>query len=399
MDNGGLRARAVVDRYGSVLVAALVVLTVLGGYGVYLAYAVEETETETRTVVVSSWESTGEFSHSATVRNSTRSFSEGQTLRDRAVYFTSITPVLDGAFRYRYTASESGNLSARGAVDLVVRSVDPESSREFWRFSESVASDRALLAPNDSLTMSFSRNVTAVERDIERERSRLGGSPGVTEVFFLTTVTVEGTRNGAPVEQQRTYRMPLSIESNTYSVNASDPVTAGDRRTERRSETVVVPPGPLERFGGPVALLVGLVGLAGFGMGRYREAFEVSDREREYLSYRSDRSEFDEWITEVRPPTDRIDDATVHVETTSLAGLVDLAIDTDRRVLETEDGGRYLVLDDDVVYSYRPPSPDFGESDPLAPDRDADLDEQLASLASVAETVRERVDDAGENED
>jgi hypothetical protein len=193
--------------------------------------------------------------------------------------------------------------------------------------------------------------------------------------------------------------MPLSIESNTYSVNASDPVTAGDRRTERRSETVVVPPGPLERFGGPVALLVGLVGLAGFGMGRYREAFEVSDREREYLSYRSDRSEFDEWITEVRPPTDRIDDATVHVETTSLAGLVDLAIDTDRRVLETEDGGRYLVLDDDVVYSYRPPSPDFGESDPLAPDRDADLDEQLASLASVAETVRERVDDAGENED
>jgi len=399
MDKGGLRARAVVDRYGAILVTVLVVLTVLGGYGVYVAYAVEETETDTRTVVVSSWESFGEFDHSATVLAATRSFAENQTLRNRAVYFKSITPVLDGTFRYRYTASESGNLSARGTVDLIVRSVDPESSREFWRFSESVASDRALLAPNDSLTMSFSRNVTAVERDIERERSRLGGSPGVTEVFFRTTVTVDGTRNGESVNQRRTYRMPVSIEGNTYSVNASGPVTAGDRRTEQRSETVVVPPGSLERFGGPAALVGGLIGLVGFAVGRHREAFEVSDREREYLAYRSDRSEFEEWITEVRPPTDRIADATVHVETTSLAGLVDLAIDTDRRVLETGDGDRYLVLDDEVVYSYTPPTPESGESDPLAPDRDADIDEQLASLASVAETVQQRVDDTGENRD
>ncbi|MEF8881618.1 MAG: hypothetical protein V5A34_03725, partial [Halapricum sp.] len=41
------------------------------------------------------------------------------------------------------------------------------------------------------------------------------------------------------------------------------------------------------------------------------------------------------------------------------------AIDIDRRVLETPEHDRYVVLDEDVVYSYEPPASVEDREDPL----------------------------------
>lgn len=393
MDVGGLRIRSFVDRYFALLFVVGVLLAALGGYVTYDAYALEETETRTETAVVATWESVGDFDHSATVVESTRTFSAGETLTNRSVYFQTITPGLDGSFRYSYTASEGGDLTADATVELIARSVDESGSTEYWRFDRTVAGDRADLAPDEALSVSFSRNVTELANEVQSEEEALGG-PGTTETYFLATVALNGTRNGRSVDTRRTYRLPIVLESDVYRVNDTGPVVAGDQRTAQATETVVVPPGPLGRYGGPLALLVGLSGCLALVAGRYTGRIDVTDTEREYLAYRQHRSEFGEWITEVASPTRRIADAEADVETATLAGLVDLAIDTDRRVLELTAEDRYVVLDGDVVYSYTPPDPGGDASDPLAPTAGygGDIDEQLAALAGVAERVDEQLE-------
>jgi hypothetical protein len=126
--------------------------------------------------------------------------------------------------------------------------------------------------------------------------------------------------------------MSVTRDGGIYRVADSGPtVDSGQQREER---TVAVAPGPLRAFGGPVLLLVAVGACVGLAAGRRRGALTVTEREREWLAYRDARSEFDEWITTVRvAEPDR--DATIEIE--SLEGLVDVAIDTDRRVLVDEE--------------------------------------------------------------
>jgi len=82
----------------------------------------------------------------------------------------------------------------------------------------------------------------------------------------------------------------------------------------------------------------------------------VTDRERQWLTYRSTREEFDDWITTGRVPDAAVDQSVVEVDT--LSGLVDLAIDTDNRVIEDRARGACLVLAEDCWYRYEtPPEP------------------------------------------
>lgn len=97
----------------------------------------------------------------------------------------------------------------------------------------------------------------------------------------------------------------------------------------------------------------------------------LDEREREYLRYETARTEFDDWITAASDGIALDGDRVVTVD--SLEGLVDVAIDSDRRVVS--DGSQYVVFGDGVSYRYdAPPAPDgTGErdnTDPLAPESD-----------------------------
>lgn len=353
-----LRLRRLLADSFALVVLALVVLALLGGWLTYTTHVAPGTQIEDRTLT--SYEMTGDFRHSATVTNGSAAFTEGRTLSNRSVYFTSVSPVLDGSFVYSYRAS-AGDLGVNTSLTLVLHSIDDENGNtvEYWRITRRLGTDRASLAPGERLRVPFSRNVNATRALSQRIEERIGGSGGTVEALLTARVSFEGQIEGQPVSGTRTYRLPIELEDGQYRVLDPGPVANESRVAER--VRVANEFGSLRAIGSVLLLVVPLVLLVGLVALDRQGRLDISEAERERLEYTEAREEFADWITTANPPEGALD--TPRVEVASLEGLVDLAIDTNRRVIEDPDRGVYFVLGEEALYTYRPVS-GAGEIEP-----------------------------------
>lgn len=353
MSDWQLRARRYVEAYLPVVVAALVVLGLVGGWLTYTGYAAPGTHEETR--VESTWTERTDFDHRATVTEPNRLYGVGTTLHNQSAYFTAIAPVLNGSFAYTYGASGSGSLSADVETVLVLQSVDRErggNTTVYWRRTAALGETRAAeLAPGERVSVPFSVNVSAAQNQTERIEEDLGGSVGQVEAVVRARIDVSGTVNGEEVERTVVRDLPLELGT-AYRVTGNG--STGQQYADERTVVVQNEPGPVERFGGPAFLLASLLLLGAVGVTARDDEFTLTDDEREQLGYEGDRAEFDEWITRIRLPGTVLDRP--RAEADSLADLVDFAIDTDSGVVEDPDGGAYYVVDDDLLYVYEPPT-------------------------------------------
>ncbi len=347
-----IRWRALVeDRFG-VLVGVCLVLAAVGGAVAYSAHLTENTTT--RTEPVATWESSGEFTHRATVIEDTEVYSAGQVLRERTTYFRALTPTLNGTFAYRYEASDGGDLTATATVVLVLQSTEQREGEtvRYWRVESELGEPRTRSArPGEVVRVPFSLNTTAVRSRLDRIDRQIGGTPGETESILEVRLDLEGTRNGRSVDERRSYRLPVAVGGSVYRVEDPGPIT--DSGEQERTVTVPDPPGPVRAVGGPVAAGLGLLGAGALFVGRSRGVFRTTERERDLLAFRGARQEFDDWVTvanlrEIDP------DSVVKVE--SLEGLVDVAVDTDGRVLQDRSSDVFVVFDGAKSYVFSPPT-------------------------------------------
>ncbi|SDG21290.1 DUF5305 family protein [Halorientalis regularis] len=360
MRTWGRRIRSTVDGQFGAVVFVLVATLLVGGWLTYGAYATTETTVEQEQRAQAQY--VGAFDHEADVVVDSPVFDAGTTLSNRTAYFTQATPVLDGTFRYTYTATDGGNVSVTATVEAVFRSVaDGEDGGEYWRVTRPLNRTTASIEPGETVRLSFSENVTELLNESQRYDESVGGTPGTLAVAFAADVTTEGTVNGRSVARSQTYRLGLSADDSVYRVD--DPGTITNATKQTRAVRTQVQPGLVGRVGGPALLVVGLLGLLALGTLRYQGQLALSEAERAYMAYERDRNEYEEWITAARLPPEARDGPTVEVD--SLEGLVDIAIDSDRRVIENGPDGEYVTVVDDVVYRFSaPPEPD---SDPLSP--------------------------------
>ncbi|MFB6085078.1 MAG: DUF5305 family protein [Halorientalis sp.] len=359
MGTWGRRIRSTVDGQFAAVVFVLVAALLVGGWLTYDAYGTTETTVERERIARAEY--VGAFDHEADVVVDGPVFDAGTTLSNRTTYFREATPVLDGTFRYSYTATDGGNVSVTATVEAVFRSVAGDGGGVYWRVTRPLNRTTASLAPGETVRVSFAANVTELLNESRRYDESVGGTPGSLEIAFAADVTTEGTVNGQSVDRAQTYRLGLSVKDNVYRVD--DPGAIRNVTRQTRAVRTRVQPGPIGRLGGPALLAVGLVGLLALGTLRYQGRLALNDTERAYLKYERDRNEYDEWITAARLPPEARDGPTVEVD--SLEGLVDIAIDSDRRVIENGSDGEYVTVVDDVVYRFSaPPEP---EADPLSP--------------------------------
>lgn len=365
----GPQVRAALDGRLRLVVAVLAVVALAGAAVTYTAYAGAETTTERQSSVAAEY--TGSFSHGATVTAETPLFDEGERLANRTVYFSELTPVLNGTFTFGYAGQAGGEMATTADLSLVIAAVEEGSDRTetYWREVRPLDAANATLAPGETLSLSFSRNVTRLANESEQLDDSLGGTPGTIRLSVVATVAFEGEAGGRPVDRTTQYELGLDPDGGIYRVDDPGAVVNQSQRT--RTVTSAVAPGALRTVGGPLLLVGGLVGLLGLRAARHTGRLELTDAERAYLDYREARAEYDEWITTAAEPVSDGDRETVTVD--SLRGLVDLAIDCDRRVLADPDGGTYRVLVDDVRYSYEAPErPDTATEDPLEPTADGE---------------------------
>lgn len=340
------QAKLIANDYAVVLVAVVLVVTALGGVLVYTTYIAPGTETTTATV--HSWETEAGFSHGATVVEDTRAFAAGEVVEDRSVYFTGLMPTLEGTFAFAYRA-DSGALEVEAATTLRYRAV--QDGEELWRVDEPIDAIAYTAGPDDPVELTFALDVPALIDELDAIEEELGASPGTTEVAVIASVAATGQTDGHDVVFEDEYRLVIDPGSATYHIDAD-----GGAETHPITRTVEEPRtyGAARSAGGPALLLLGVLGILGLIGAHHRGVFEITDAEREAVAFEAARVEFDEWITRgTVPDTGHRDPIAV----SDLAGLVDVAIDSNARVIEDPEAGAYVVFADGYRYEYHPPAP------------------------------------------
>ncbi|MDY7082681.1 MAG: DUF5305 domain-containing protein [Halobacteria archaeon] len=345
-----LRSRYLLNKYFKFVVGSLVVVVLVSGWLTYAAYGQSNTVVERQTLTSAEW--TADFNHYAMVKKTNPIFSRGERLSNRNVYFTSISPILRGKFVYNYTSGLDGSVTAEATLNLVTHSVD-NNGRELWQTTEQISHKTRILSPGESFQIKFSQNMSRIQKRIKSIRKSLNSSAGEIGVVFVTDVDVNVDSNGGNAStKEYTYRMPVTLEDSVYRVSNSSPVT--NTTTVTRNVKTNLQPGILQTVISPIILLASLSLIIGL-VARRRQGYpELSDAELERMEFEDERDEFDDWITKAEIDADELsnDGSKDKIEVDSLEGLVDLAIDTDNRVIE--DGEHFFVIGDSI-YSYSPP--------------------------------------------
>ncbi|MDS0473660.1 DUF5305 domain-containing protein [Natrinema sp. 1APR25-10V2] len=342
-----VRARAALDEWYVVAVVALLALALVGGWGAYAAVAGSAEQTSRQPA--EAWSATGSFDHGAEVQRENEVYPVGTRLSDRSVYFTRVTPELEGNFTYRYDA-DAGDVTADVELERVIRSADDQ--REYWEVNKTIAETTVeSLGPGETATTDFAVDVPATVNESERIQESLGGSPGSVETTVVATVTIQGTIDGDPVERTERYELAITPDGATYGVDA--PTTADQPPREATDPTTTASSaGFVGPIGSVLLLLASLGALGALAVARANGTLAPSEAELERLRMQYEREEFDDWISRGSLPNEVRERSRIEVST--LEDLVDVAIDCDRRVLEDEAAGGYYVVDGDSLYAYEP---------------------------------------------
>ena len=348
----------------SKIVAVCLLVAVVGGYGVYIGYSEPETTTEQSTI--GNWVVDTVFEHSGVVQEDTATFTAGQRLDDRQLYFSRLTPTLEGA-HVMYYRGDTETATATSELRLVVRAVetDGEVTTVHWQESEQLATTEINdLEPGERQRTPFAVDTVGAAERIDEIQSELGATPGQPEAVIIANTVIEATVEGERHVDEREDRLQLTPSisitdeadgtrtvSGFYRPTAS--VTGPATYETTRTTEVVNEPSPVAQAGGPVLLVLGLLGaLATVGL-RSIGALNLTPVERQRLTVEAERADAEEWISRGTP----LAEPDRRVELDSLAGLVGVAIDSNRRVIEIDEAPlRYVVIVDDVGYVFEPPT-------------------------------------------
>lgn len=331
-----------------VVITAALVFALFGGWLTYGTYVASGTYTEQQ--VVSSWESTTDISHGVIVQNPNPVFPEGQYLRNRSLYYTNVSERLLGHFTYGFDATDNGTLSVNVTLYVVHTATSNDGDTTFWRDSRLLATRNQTLESGEQAQVPYTINITEEARRISRIQNSLGAAVGSTQSLLRATVEVSGTVNGKPVETTEQHTLSFHPGEHVFRVDQSGPTT--ETRTTMQPVQKERSPGGLRRILSPLIVLSSSLVLVGMVWFDRRGHLKTKSQSLVRARFEHEREKYDDWITEGTVPKRVRDVPTVEVNT--LEGLVDVAIDTENRVIQ--DGDTYVVRNGGVLYRYESPT-------------------------------------------
>lgn len=329
-----LRVRVVLADHGLAVVAVLLLFGLAAGGAAGLAYAHHDdtttvTErTHVRTVGLNATDS-------AVVTGDTDLWARGTRLTDHPAYLRNASPTLTVTAVTSVPRDRPVDVRQRFVLALNATTGDGT----FWRDRSTLAAREGTVR-NGRFEGRASLDVSRVAARIDRARERVGGAATLTARLRVETRYDTGRYEGT-----LTTTAPLTVDGETYAVGTFESADRTHAETvTRRVERSGPHPSKTTLVGGAVGLLA-LLG-AGAALVETRR-----DADPQRLRRRLERARFDEWISAGSVAPDAADTT---VEMASLTDLVDVAIDSNRRVIHDERRGVYVVLDGATAHEYRP---------------------------------------------
>jgi hypothetical protein len=295
--------------------------------------------------------------HSAQVKKDSIPFKKGSKVNNRPIYYTSLSEKLDGKYTYTYSANE-GSVDINTDVYMELKGVeirDQQVVDTYWTVVKPLGSaDTTNLKPDEEHTVEYDINVPSTQEKLGKIQEQLNSTKGSLNITVVSVSKIEGQVDDNSVSNKYTTNMSIVVDEDTYEVVSINNLEREHRINEERE--VVSDPPLVQSI---LSLLIGSVSVSatiGFVLLKRLGYLRLSDQEREKMEIYRSREQFSEWITFGEFPSDGEYEQTVLVN--DLEGLVDVAIDTNKRVIEDDELEVSTVLDDNYVYIYiHPDSP------------------------------------------
>ncbi len=327
------RLELLLAKHGRTIVIALIAVGVLSIAATGWAVANPDTTTAPQ---YAEERVTTDGSTSAVVTESGTLWTEGQRLSDSAVYLLNATPELTLEAETRLRNETGGAPVESGDVthELGLRFQATRDGSPFWNETTTVLRESPSVE-NGVATSNATIDVESYRRQQRQLESELGGIGTVELAVVLHTEYDTGTHQGT-----LTTTAPMEITDEAYwlegELSESTPHryrSGTERTTTSRSPAMI----------GGLSLL-GTLSLAGAALVVRRSSGDIEAARRALHERR-----YAEWISRGSIPM-WIGD--YHVSLDTLEDVVDVAIDTNERVVHDTQRGLFAVVNDGVVYYY-----------------------------------------------
>lgn len=371
-----LRLRYVCGKHGRVIVAVLVVFSAVAFAGAAAGATDQPTPVQT-TVQTDQQTVSTELTAAATVTGNTTLYERGERVTDAPVYLLGATPNLT----LGVTTAVPADREVAVTQDVTLELSATRNDEVFWSERRELVSATRRVTDGSAATI--------VDLDVRRlARERLAAvraeadDVGTVRAQVLVNVSYDtGTYTG-----HTNISSPLSISDRAYEFDTP-------RVVERNHSTAVTRPVNSSASDAGVAIPgtgaslppgsvwwllagIGTLALAVFVRSVARGIEDFGAFKKHYESVR-----YAEWISRGKLP-DSGSYARVPVET--LLDLVDIAIDSEKRVIHDESQGVYAVVDGNLMYEFR--------DDDEAPSRMYEFG--LAPIDETAATLEEELQEA-----
>jgi hypothetical protein len=268
---------------------------------------------------------------SAVVTGDTPLYDRGDELVNKPVYFTDASPHVTITLVTQVPEGQSVQVTQRLALHMRA----DLRGETYWEET------RVLTASDDTVSdgrvvTSTTVNVSALREDIGLRRSATG-AVGVFEsdVRMLVAYEADGYSGELVAEA------PVVFSSGAFWLDSD--LEASRTHSDQVTRQVEETPDPASYGGLALAGLVALIGAVVVALGHFGGA----DPEELETAIANER--YEEWISKGEFPTGT---EKKYVKIDSLEDLVDIAIDSNKRVVFDPEFAAYAVVDGDLIYYY-----------------------------------------------
>ncbi len=332
----------VAKRYWVILVLLIVALSISGIYAYEVLSPHYETISKSESVTLYQYKAW--YEHSAVVEQRNPVWPVGYTFSNQPVYFSAISPNMNGSFNFQITGS-STDIAAQYLTKLILSSSIQNTT--YWRKERTISSGSMDLRGDDKLQSAFSLNISEIEKEIDAIQDSIDFSGGSTNVEVITTVVYNGEVGGERVDEQKDFPLPIKISGSIYEVSSKS-YDETIKKDVVREVNVLLSPSKADKIVSFSSISILFLLILAFTLVKLKYK-PLDDSAIQELIKEEEHEKFKDLISEGKLPSD-INISMLRLEVKSLEDLINIATDIDERVIFDEDASLYFIIHDNILY-------------------------------------------------